>query len=64
MDEIYQCYVVVDENGMINSVQQGKNLVVTDDYDFGFIVKELIDIDEWKVVINKMKPELVLKSAE
>ncbi|MFC3212733.1 hypothetical protein [Planomicrobium okeanokoites] len=59
MDEIYQCFVVVDENGNIISAQQGKNIIATDPYDFGFLNDGEIEISEWKVVIEKMKPKLV-----
>lgn len=61
MENTYQCFVVVDEEGNIIFAQQGINLVATEDYDFGFIIKEEIEIDEWKVVIEKMKPHLVRK---
>lgn len=61
MEDVYQCFVVVDENGNIISAQQGKNIIATDDYDFGFLIPEEIEISEWKVVIEKMKPALVRK---
>lgn len=61
MEDVYQCFVVVDENGNIISAQQGKNIIATDDYDFGFLITEEIEISEWKVIIEKMKPALVRK---
>lgn len=61
IDNIYQCFVVVDENGHLLSAQQGKNIIATDPYDFGFLNNDEIEISEWKVVIEKMKPALVRK---
>lgn len=62
MDEIYQCFVIVDEEGYIISAQQGKNIIATDPFDFAFLIEEEIEISEWKVVIVRMKPQLVRKS--
>lgn len=62
MEEAYQCFVVVDEEGNLLSAQQGKSIIATDDFDFGFINNEEIEISEWKVVIEKMKPKLVRKN--
>lgn len=59
-----QVFVNVDENGNIKSVYSGKNIVMTEPYHYCFIKEEEI-ADEaylYKVVINKMVPELVLKS--
>lgn len=62
MEVLYQCFVVVDEEGNIISAQQGVNLIATDAFDFAFLIEEEIEINEWKVVIEKMKPRLIRKS--
>lgn len=61
MEEYYQCFVVVDEEGNIISAQQGKNIIATEHFDFWFLIEQEIEITEWKVIVEKMKPALVRK---
>ena len=63
MENTYQCFVVVDEEGNILSAQQGINIIATDHFDFWFLNESEIEISEWKVVIERMKPKLISKSA-
>lgn len=65
MEEKVQLYVNVDSSGNIKSLYSGKNIVATEQYDYFFITdEETADrAGLYKVVIENMKPKLVLKEA-
>ncbi|MDE0582247.1 hypothetical protein ON064_04195 [Planococcus sp. A6] len=60
-----QLYVDVNEAGEVKSVYAGKDIVATEQYDYFFIADEETanNAGLYKVVIEKMKPKLVLKEA-
>ncbi|MBZ5203189.1 hypothetical protein HU147_18460 [Planomicrobium chinense] len=61
-----QLFVNVDEEGNIIDAQMGVNIVQSDPFPFFFLIDEEMaaNISDYKVVIEGMKPKLVLKSAE
>lgn len=63
MGEGVQLYLNVNADGNITGTYSGKNIVATEQYDYFFIVNEETadKAGLYKVVIDNMKPQLVLK---
>lgn len=63
MGEGVQLYINVDAEGNVTGTYSGKNIVATEEYNYFFIVEEEVadQAGLYKVVINEMVPELVLK---
>lgn len=63
MGEPTQLYVNVTPEGFIRSMYSGKNIVATEQYDYFFITDEdtADNAGLYKVVIENMKPKLVLR---
>lgn len=63
MERSIQLFVNVDENGNIVDAQMGESIVATDEFNFFFLIDEEMAnaIHSYKVVLNGMKPALVLK---
>ncbi|WP_404466529.1 hypothetical protein [Planococcus rifietoensis] len=63
MENDLQLYINVDEEGNILFDYSGKNIVATESYDFYFMVNSEVadDIHLYKVVMQGMKPKLILK---
>lgn len=56
-----QCYINVDEEGNVRNGQQGQNIIPDEDWDFFFLIDEEINLELYKVIVNKLKKELVKK---
>lgn len=63
MGEPTQLYVNVTPEGFIRGMYSGKNIVATEQYDYFFITDEdtADNAGLYKVVIENMKPKLVLR---
>lgn len=63
MEDNIQLFVKVNENGEIIESYAGRNIIAVDQYDYFFLVEESMaeKINDYKVVINGMKPSLSLK---
>jgi hypothetical protein len=63
MEEQVQLYLNVNEEGHVRGMYSGKNIVATEQFDYFFIADEETadNAGLYKVVIENMKPRLVLK---
>lgn len=65
MENKFQIYVNVDAKGEILTAQTGEKLTPAEEWDYYFLKEVEIaeDIYDYKVIIDNMKPQLILKSA-